>query len=162
MPLTLTRSMLMTAAVAATLAAALPAQAQAKFQKAEDAIKYRQSAFTVMAAHFGPVAAMAQGKIPFDPQAAQVNIAIARTMAPLPFAGFVPGSDLGPPNRAKPEIWSNAAKFKTLSEDMVAAMAKLETATKTGELEQVKAAVGATGKACKACHDDFRNEKYSN
>jgi len=153
------RSMPLAAAVVLTLLMTAPAHAQ--FQKPEDAIDYRQSAFTVLASHFGRVAAMAQGKVPFDPSAAMANTAIARTMAPLPFAGFAAGTDKGLPQRAKPEVWSDAARFKTLSEDMVAAMAKLDTAAKTGDLEQVKAAVGATGKACKACHDDFRAEKFS-
>ena len=49
---------------AATLVTALPAAAQ--FQKPEDAIKYRQSAFTVMANHFGRIGAMVQGKAPYD------------------------------------------------------------------------------------------------
>ena len=31
-------------------------------------------------------------------------------------------------------------------------------AGKTGNLDQIKAAVGAVGKSCKACHDDFRKE----
>ena len=50
------------------LCVALPAAAQ--FQKPEDAIKYRQSALTVMGNHFGRIAAMAQGRIPFDAKAA--------------------------------------------------------------------------------------------
>jgi hypothetical protein len=33
--------------------------AAAQFQKPEDAVKYRKAAFTVMAAHFGRIGAMA-------------------------------------------------------------------------------------------------------
>ncbi len=66
------------------------------------------------------------------------------------------------PNRAKAEVWSDAAKFKSLSEDMQAAMGKFDAAAKTGDLEQIKTAVGNLGKTCKACHDDYRAEKYSN
>lgn len=147
--------------VAAVLSAvALPAAAQ--FQKPEDAIKYRQSAFTVMANHFGRVAAMAQGKAPFDAKAAAANASIAATMAPLAFTAFGAGTDKGLPNRAKPEIWSDAAKFKSLTDDMQAAMVKFDAAAKTGDLEQIKTAVGNVGKSCKACHDDYRTEKYSN
>ena len=60
-------SILIAAAALAGLGTALPAAAQ--FAKPEDAIKYRKGAFTVMAAHFGRVAGMAQGKIPFDAKA---------------------------------------------------------------------------------------------
>ena len=65
------------------------------------------------------------------------------------------------PNRAKPEIWSDNAKFKAAAEKMQGEMAKLEAAAKTGSLDNIKAAVGGMGGACKACHDDFRAEKYS-
>lgn len=44
---------------------------------------------------------------------------------------------------------------------MQAAMEKLDAAAKTGNLDQIKAAVGPVGRACKACHDDFQAEKYS-
>lgn len=154
------RSTLALVGAAALLVAAAPAAAQ--FQKPEDAIKYRQSAFTVMASHFGRVAAMAQGKVPFDAKAAAANAAIAATMAPLPYTAFGAGTDKGAPTRAKAEIWSDGAKFKSLTDDMQAAMVKFEAAAKTGDLDQIKAALGPLGKSCKACHDDFRNEKYSN
>ncbi len=152
------RSILAIASVT-ILFAALPAAAQ--FQKPEDAIKYRQSAMTLMASHFGRVAAMAQGKVPFDAKAATANAALANTIAALPFSAFGPGTDKGRPTRAKAEVWTQGDKFKAASEEMQAAMAKLDAAAKTGDLEQIKGTVGAVGKSCKGCHDDFQNEKYS-
>ncbi len=62
-----------------------------------------------MAAHFGRVAGMAQGRIPFDAQAAAANAALASSLAPLAFTAFGPGTDKGMPNRSTPEIWSKAA-----------------------------------------------------
>ena len=140
----------------ATLAS-LPAAAQ--FQKPEDAIKYRQSAFTVMANHFGRVAAMAQGRVPFDAKVAAENADIVLTMSKLPFQGFGEGTDKGLPQRAKPEVWKEQAKFKAAAEKMQGEVAKLDAAAKTGNLDAIKAAVGAVGGSCKACHDDFRAEK---
>ncbi|HSM22878.1 MAG TPA: cytochrome c [Rubrivivax sp.] len=141
------------------LCAAVPAAAQ--FQKPEDAIKYRQGAFTVMANHLGRVGAMAAGRAPFDAKVAAENTAIVATMAALPFAGFVEGSDKGLPNRAKAEIWSNNAKFKDLAGKMEAEITKLDAAAKSGNLDSIKAAMGSVGGSCKACHDDFRAERYS-
>lgn len=140
---------------AATLTLAVPAQAQ--FAKPEDAIKYRQSALTVMGAHFGRVAAMANGRIPFDAKVAADNAAIAESMSKLPWAGFVAGSDSGN-TKAKPEIWSDNAKFREASEKMQGELVKLVAATKTGNLDTIKTAVGATGGSCKGCHDNFRKE----
>ena len=150
---------LMILAAACGVLTALPAAAQ--FQKPEDAIKYRQSAFTVMGAHVGRIGAMAQGRVPFDAKAAADNAAIVSAMARLPFTAFGEGTDKGMPNRAKPEIWKDAAKFKAASDKMVAEIAKLETAAKAGNLDAIKAAMGGVGGSCKGCHDDFRAEKYS-
>lgn len=144
---------LVLAAVAITLAA--PAQAQ--FAKPEDAIKYRKSALTVMAAHFGRVAAMANGRMPFDAGAAASNAAIAESMSKLPWAGFGDGTDKGD-TKARPEIWSDKAKFTAASEKMQGEMSKLAMVAKGGNIDAIKAQVGATGGTCKACHDDFRKE----
>lgn len=149
-------SMLMAVAALAGAAYALPAVAQ--FAKPEDAIKYRKAAFTVMGTHFGRVAAMAQGKIPFDAKAAADNAEIATYMSKLPFAGFVDGTDKGQ-TRAEPKIWSEMDKFKAAAQTMQDNMAKLNAAAKTGNLDQIKAAVGETGKSCKACHDNYRKEE---
>jgi len=82
-------------------------------------------------------------------------------MSRLPFLAFGEGTDKGAPTRARPEVWSNAAKFKADAEKMQGEMAKLDAAAKTGTLDAIKAAVGGVGGACKGCHDDFRADKYS-
>jgi len=136
--------------------------AAAQFQKPEDAIKYRQSVMTVMGNHLGRVAAMVQGRVPFDAKVAADNAAIVVTMSKLPWVAFGDGTDKGMPTRAKPDIWKEAAKFKDLQTKMMADAEKFEAAAKTGSLDNIKAALGPLGRACKSCHDDFRNEKYSN
>jgi len=135
------------------LTTALPAVAQ--FAKAEDAVKYRKSALFVMAQNFGRVAAMANGKMAFDAKVAADSAAVAEYMSKLPWPGFMPGTDKGE-TRAKAEIWTDKAKFDTAASKMQTEMAKLATVAKTGNLDNIKAAVNATGGACKSCHDDFR------
>jgi len=139
---------------ATVLLGASPAIAQ--FAKAEDAVKYRQSAFFIMAQNFGRVAAMAQGKAPFDAKVAAESAAIAEAMSKLPWTGFVAGSESAGSSKAKPEIWSNAAKFKEGADKMQVEMAKFSAAAKTGSLDNIKAALPGAGGTCKACHDDFR------
>ena len=141
---------------ASALTLCVPASAQ--FAKAEDAIKYRQSALFVMGQHFGRLGAMAQGKIPFDAKAAQENADVVAAMAKLPWAGFGPGSEKGAPNKAKDDIWLEPEKFKEHADKLVAESAKLAAATKTGTLEGMKAAFGATANSCKSCHDAYRNK----
>jgi cytochrome c556 len=148
------RSILVAAAVAG-LAAALPAAAQ--FAKPEDAVKYRKAAFTVMASHFGRVAAMANGRVPFDARLAAENAEIATAMSRLPFAGFIDGTDKGD-TKAKPEIWTEQDKFKAAASKMQDAMEKLNVAAKAGNVDTLKTAAGAVGQACKGCHDSYRKE----
>ncbi|MDE2457023.1 MAG: cytochrome c [Burkholderiales bacterium] len=147
------------AAAVIGLASALPAAAQ--FQKPEDAIKYRQSAMTLIGAHFGRIAAMAQGKIPFDAKTAAENAALVDTLVHLPFAAFGEGTERGAPTQAKPEIWKEPAKFKSAAEKLQEEVGKLNVAAKTGSLDAIKGAVGGVGKACKACHDDFRSKEFT-
>ncbi len=146
----------LTALFAMGIAASLPAAAQ--FQKPEDAIHYRQSAFTVMGTHFGRIYAMANGKIPFDAATAQSNAEIVAMMSKLPYTAFTPGSEKGGNTKAKAEVWSQPDKFKAAAQKMQEEVAKLNVAAKTGDIALIKAASGSTAQACKACHDDFRNE----
>ena len=143
-------------AAAAAVAVLVPFSAQAQFAKPEDAIKYRQSAFTVMAAHFSRIGAMVNGRVPFDAKVAADNAALVVTLSKLPGAGFVPGSESGLNTRAKPEIWKDTAKFQAANEKMMAEVAKLPAAA--GDLATLKTAFGAAAATCKGCHDDFRRD----
>ncbi len=137
------------------LAMGLPAQAQ--FAKPEDAIKYRKASFTVMAAHFGRLGAMANGRAPYDAKAAADNADVVATLAKLPWAGFGEGTDKGD-TRAKPEIWKEGAKYKEAADKMQAEIVKLNTAAKAGNIDALKAAFGPAAASCKACHDNFRKD----
>ncbi len=149
------KNAIVAALVGASAVLATPAMAQ--FQKPEDAIKYRKASFTVMAAHFGRIGAMANNRMPFDAKVAADNAAIVETMSKLPWAAFGPGTDKGD-TRALPAIWTEQAKFKESGDKMQAEIAKLSAAAKTGNLDAIKTAFGAAGQTCKACHDDFRKE----
>ena len=153
----MSRSFLSLRLACAVVGAALALPAAAQFAKPEDAIKYRKAAFTIMATHFGRVAAMANGRIPFDAKAAADNAEIATIASKLPYAGFVEGTDKGE-TRAEPKIWAEKDKFNAAAAKMQEEMAKLNTAAKSGNLDAIKAAAGETGKSCKACHDVYRKE----
>ena len=82
-------------AVVATAAALSPLAAQAQFAKPEDAIKYRQSAYSVLGTHFGRLGAMANNRVPFDAKVATENANLVATLAKLPGAAFGAGTELG-------------------------------------------------------------------
>jgi cytochrome c556 len=141
-------------AVAITgLMSALPAAAQ--FTKPEDAIKYRKAAFTVLATHFSRIGAMTSGKAPFDAKAAADNAELALAISKLPYNAFGEGTDKGE-TRAKAEVWSEGDKFRAAAKKMQDEMTKLSAATKTGNLDTIKAAFGPVGQSCKSCHDHFK------
>jgi cytochrome c556 len=144
--------MLLAVATVIGLASALPASAQ--FQKPEDAIKYRQSAMFVMGNHMGRLGAMVQGRVPFDAAQASANADVLLVMSKLPFAGFTEGTTAAN-SKAKPEIWTERAKFDAGAQRMQEAMVKLNEAAKSANLDQIKAAFGPVGQSCKSCHDAY-------
>ncbi|MBX3645495.1 MAG: cytochrome c [Rubrivivax sp.] len=144
------------ALAAAALAAAQPAAAQ--FQKPEDAVKYRQSAMFLQAQTFSRVAAMANGRVPFDAKVAADNIDLVAALNRMQFTAFVDGTDKTGNTRAKPEIWAQKDKWNAAVAKSQEDVAKLVAAGKTGNIDQIKAAAGAVGGSCKSCHDDFRKE----
>ncbi|MBK7060695.1 MAG: cytochrome c [Rubrivivax sp.] len=149
------KRLLLTLTAVAGLATALPAAAQ--FQKPEDAVKYRESAMTVMANHFGRIGAMVNGRVPYDAGQAMSNAEIVAVMSKLPFAGFIDGTPGTKKGSASPKIWSDRAGFDGKAKKMQDEVAKLVVAARANNLDPLKAAFGEVGKACKSCHDDFRN-----
>ncbi len=143
--------------VAAISAATVSFSAAAQFAKPEDAVKYRKAAFTVTAAHFGRLGAMAQGKVPFDAKTALENAEVVANMAKLPWHAFADGTDTAE-TKAKPEVWKQSAKFKEAADKLQSESVKLVAATKTGKEDAFKAAFTATAGTCKGCHDDFKNK----
>jgi cytochrome c556 len=139
----------------ALLGIAIGAGATWAQMKPEDAIKYRQSAMFLVGQNFGPLAAMAQGKMPYDKDAAIKYAEIVAFVSKLPLRGFQPGTDMGGDTKAKPEIWENMDDFKAKLEKMQQETAKLPEVA--GDFNALKAQVGDTGKACKACHDKYKN-----
>ncbi len=145
------------ASILAALAAGLALPAAAQFAKPEDAVKYRKAALTVIGTHFSRVGAMASGRVPFDAKVAAENVELVAEMAKLPWTAFGEGTDKGE-TRAKPEIWKESGKFKEAADKFQAETVKLQAAAKTGNLDAIKTAFGATGASCKACHDNFRKD----
>ncbi|MFA7503624.1 MAG: cytochrome c [Burkholderiaceae bacterium] len=148
-------SWIVAAATAAGVMMSAPAVAQ--FEKAEDAVKYRQSAFTLMGAHFGRIGAVVKGEAPYSPAVA-ADAKVVETISHLPFAGFGEGTE-GDDTGARPEIWQDRAKFDKAAENMQAAVAELAKVAASGDEGALRGAFGAAGKSCKDCHDDFRRRR---
>jgi cytochrome c556 len=133
---------------------AIPAAAQ--FAKPEEAVKYRQGAWFLLNHHFTRIGAMARGRTPFDATVAQRDAEVVAMLARLPAHAFAAGTDT-PSDHARPEIWTEQARFREQNEKMVAQAGQLLTAARTHNLDAIKAAYGATANTCKECHDAYRS-----
>jgi cytochrome c556 len=137
------------------LGLSLSAPAQAQFAKPEDAVKYRQSAFSLLGNHMSRINEQLKSGSP-DLNAIRSSATLVQTLAALPFEAFTPGSDKVTTSKARPEIWKDRAKVEELTRTMQAEVAKLAAVAHSGDARAIQAQVGAVGQACKACHDDYR------
>lgn len=138
-----------------TLLASGTASAQAK---PEDVIKYRKALMVMQANSVRPLAAMAKGQRPYDKDIAIRNAAILELTGKMMMETVAAGSDKGAETRAKPEIWSDAAGHKKVSDNYSAEAAKLSEAAKAGNVDALKAQIGGVIKACDSCHDAYRSK----
>lgn len=144
------------ASALALVTALIPLSAAAQYRNADAAIKYRQSAMYLQNNHMARIFAMVNGQVPFDAKVAADNIEIVALLnSRAQFAAFIDGSDKGN-TRAKPEVWTEKEKFAAAVAKSQEDVGKLVVAGKTGNLDQIKAAAGAVGQSCKACHDDYQ------
>jgi cytochrome c556 len=145
------------AATVASVAAlfTLDAVAQAK---PEVLVKQRQAAMTLQGKYFGPMAGMAQGKVPYNQTVVQRNAAFLQALSQMPWDGFDP-STKGEKSAALPAIWEKPAEFKQAAERLENETAKLAAVSKSGDEAAVKAQIGAVGKTCGGCHDNFREKR---
>jgi cytochrome c556 len=147
------------AAVAAAIAAVCVTALAQQAPKPEQLIKWRQSAFQVVAWNAGRIKASVEGTYDKDEviKASSVIAAIANGgLGNL----FAPGSDRGKgwhDTAAKPELFQDggkragehAAHFSKEATEL----AKVATA---GEPAAVKDQFAKLNRTCKGCHDDFR------
>jgi cytochrome c556 len=121
---------------------------------------YRQSWFALVALNFGPMASTVKGEIPWNDDMMTGWANDLQTLTTLNILrGFGDGSDKGT-TRAKPEIWQNRADFESKMKDMKTAVAALQEATAGGDRKAIAENVGAVGKTCKACHDEYKSKDY--
>ena len=121
------------------------------------AVKYRQKVMDSVGGTMGAMGAIAKQDVVHPDHLAALahNMANLATIVP---DVFPPGSDKGGDTKARPEIWSTPAAFKERIDAFVDAAKKLDDVVKAGDTAGFPAALGTLGKACKGCHDNFKNE----
>ncbi|GIU30092.1 cytochrome c [Shewanella sp. MBTL60-007] len=143
-------------ALLATATLATSAQAN-NFKEAEDAVHYRQSAFSLIAYNFGDMGAMLKGKKDFNAEVFAMRADNVAALSKLPLEGFIPGSDKGD-TEALAKIWSDKADFDAKMKTFQENAAILATVANSGNKKDLKKAFGNTGKSCKGCHDMYKKD----
>ena len=150
---------LLLAGLAFALGAGVAQTAMAQ-AKPETLVKQRQSAMTLQGKYFGPMAGMAQGKVPYNADTVAMNTAFLDALSRMPWDGFAESTkDTTVKTAALPAIWSEPAKFKEAQDRLQNEVSKLVAVSKGGDEAAVKAQLGATGKACGGCHENFREKQ---
>ncbi|MGP1677368.1 MAG: c-type cytochrome [Burkholderiales bacterium] len=146
-------TLLLAGAIGLVISATATAQA-----KPEQMVKQRQAAMTLQGKYFGPLGAMAQGKAPYNAELLRHNAAFLDVLAKMPWDGFA-ASTKDVKSAALPAAYTDTAKFKEAQDRLQSEVSKLVAVSKSGDEAAVKAQLGAVGKSCGGCHEDFREKK---
>lgn len=127
--------------------------------KAARAVEMRQSALHLLGFYMGPLGAMARGKAPIDMAVIENNAVRIASLAPMlkeTFKTDTRGAEVE--TEALDVIWEQWDKFTAnaeATEEKATALAALAAA---GSEDGIRQAIGAVGKTCGGCHDDFRED----
>ena len=125
--------------------------------KPEVLVKQRQAAMTLQGKYFGPMSAMAQDKMPYRADVVAYNASLLDALSRMPWDGF-DANTKDVKSAALPAVFSDTAKFKDAQDQLQSAVGKLVAASKGSDAAATKAAIGAVGKTCGGCHDNFRQK----
>ena len=142
------------AAILATSASVLAQQAP----KPESLIKWRQSAFQVVAWNAGRIKTSLEGTYNKEEvqRAANTIAAIANTGLGGLFAAGTEQGKGWHDTSAKPELFKDGKHFGELGASFGKEANELASVANGGDVAAIKAQFGKVQRTCKACHDDFK------
>ena len=141
----------------AVIAASASAIAQ-QGPKPENLIKWRQSAFQIVAWNSGRIKASLDGQYNKDEVLRAANTIAAVANSGLG-ALFAPGSEQGKgwhDTSAKPEVFKDTKHFGELGANFAKEANELASLAAGGDAAAIKTQYGKLTRTCKACHDDFK------
>jgi cytochrome c556 len=141
----------------AVVAASATALAQ-QGPKPENLIKWRQSAFQIVAWNSGRIKASLDGQYNKDEV-----LKAANTIAAVANSGlgglFAPGTEQGKgwhDTSARPEVFKDTKHFGELGASFAQEANALAQVAAGGDPAAIKTQYGKLTRTCKACHDDFK------
>lgn len=146
------------ATLACTLAVSTLAWAQpaANERHAEFTVETRQAVLTLLGANMGPLGGILKNEIPYDQALIEKNATrILQLSHMLPDAFVVDTREYDMETDALDKIWDNKDDFNTKAQELANAAENLTTIAASGNEAEVRQAMGAVGKSCGNCHDDY-------
>ena len=123
---------------------------------AEDAYEYRESVMTALKGHAGAISRQVRG-LAGDPDHVGSHAKAIAGLGSELHTIFAEGSNIEG-SEALAAIWDEPEKFAEALANAEEAMAALGEVADGGDMEAIGNAFMNVGKACKGCHDSFREE----
>ena len=131
-------------------------------QKVQQAVLTRQAVFDLVRFTWEPAAvSLRPGSQPLNPPAVTKlaqRLQVLATYIPEVFEAADTRAVPGLKTRAREAIWTNKSDFDQKAAGLAAASAALEVAARAGNAEEIRNAEVGVGKACAACHDQYRSD----
>ncbi len=128
----------------------------------KNAIKARQGEMQLRAFNVGPLFGMAKGQIDYDAEMAKKLAGNLKLLLDLDNGrAWAKGSDIDNymgDTTALPKIWTTYPEIGKYGEKYAAAVNELAAEAGNG-VDALKSKMGAVGKSCKGCHDEFREKQ---
>ena len=125
-------------------------------------LKARQGEMQLRSFNAGPLFAMAKGEMAYDAEMAAQHAGNLKTQLSLQMGGaWKQGTSIEEyPGKttALPKIWTTYPEISEYGKKYRKAVNELAAVAGEG-VDQLRSKIGALGKSCKACHDDFREKQ---
>ncbi len=141
------------AALALSLGAAAFAPATVYAQDGPTAVEYRQSIMQAFRTHMGGIGA-AMGDA--APMGHAEHHAVAFERMALALANVFPEGSAGEGSRALAVIWENRDDFMNKVTAIQTASARLVTAARSGDADEIGNAMSGVQGTCRGCHQTYR------
>ena len=123
----------------------------------EGEIKYRKSVMKSIGGHMGAIAGIMKGETG-NATHLKMHAQAMETLSGVVGDLFPAGSDFGD-TTVLPAVWEKPQEFAAAVKQLEDAAKGMNAAAMSGDMAQVGAAMGELGKACKNCHENFREKK---
>lgn len=123
----------------------------------KEAVKYRQSAMSLVGSMFKPMVGMMKGEREWNDAAfAEYAKDFAAVANINHLRGYPEGSKVGN-SKAEAAIWKDFADFESKMTAFQKAATALAVAVDNGDKNTIKETFGVAGKSCKGCHKEYKD-----